>query len=420
MAGSKEQYSHPAGLRKPKLNISHGLPFHEACAYYAEVFGSSRTYIVVSRSISATPALEALRNALGAAKIAGICHGISPHSPWEEVFQLADDIVAKDADLIITLGGCSITDAVKLARLFIPNDVFTMPDVQQLFANIRADEPVKPATIPVINVPTTLSGSEFTPAGGATDLNTGHKLVTIHPSMYADVVVLDPRLSISTPRHVWLSTGIRAVDHFVEGLYGNAAALFLDMQEELGIETNEDIEKVIVDALSNLLISLLSLKENWEDEKARLQAFLAVKECPRAEFNGIGASHGIGHQLGLLGVGHGETSCIILPWVLRYNWHHGNETVRRRLELAIDTFWRQEKVAETLRAAGLARQDADLGDVVGAYISALGLPRTLGQFGIKDKQLGGLAESAMKDWCTQINPVSLDKENVLEILQNAK
>ncbi|KAI1676090.1 Iron-containing alcohol dehydrogenase [Pyrenophora tritici-repentis] len=260
-------------------------------------------------------ALEALRSALGATKIAGIRYGITSHSPWEDVFELTEAIQAADADLIITLGGCSITDAVKLARLFVPNNVSTVSGAEKLFAKIRAGEFVEPAAIPVINVPTTLSGSEFTCAGGATDSNTGHKLVTMHKSMYADVVILDPRLSFGTPRKVWLSTGVRAIDHFIEGLYGNAAALFIDMHEELGIEVDKDIENIIVRALGNLLTSLLSIKHNWDDEKARLRAFMSVQECHRAGFNGIGASHGIGHQLGPLGVGHGETSCIILPWV---------------------------------------------------------------------------------------------------------
>ncbi|EUC27926.1 hypothetical protein COCCADRAFT_110474 [Bipolaris zeicola 26-R-13] len=419
MQGYQEHNSHSAYLRKRKPYISDSLPFYKACAYHADVFGSLRTYIVVSKSISTTPALEALRSALGATKIAGIRYGITSHSPWEDVFELTEAIQAADADLIITLGGCSITDAVKLARLFVPNNVSTVSGAEKLFAKIRAGEFVEPAAIPVINVPTTLSGSEFTCAGGATDSNTGHKLVTMHKSMYADVVILDPRLSFGTPRKVWLSTGVRAIDHFIEGLYGNAAALFIDMHEELGIEVDKDIENIIVRALGNLLTSLLSIKHNWDDEKARLRAFMSVQECHRAGFNGIGASHGIGHQLGPLGVGHGETSCIILPWVLRYNWNHGSETLRRRLELATATFWEQENVAECLRSAGLISQEADLCDVVRTYINCLGLPRTLGEFSIKNEHLEGLAESVMKDWCTKVNPVPLNKDSVLEILHSA-
>jgi alcohol dehydrogenase class IV len=33
----------------------------------------------------------------------------------------------------------------------------------------------------------------------------------------------------------------------------------------------------------------------------------------------MGASHAIGHQLGPLGVGHGETSCVMLPAVCKFN-----------------------------------------------------------------------------------------------------
>lgn len=418
---SKVHRFRPANPLKPKPYISYGVGFHQACAYHVEAFGSSRVYVVVSKSISATPALESLKSALGTAKIAGIRYGVAPHTPWEDVFELARDIESTEADLIITLGGSSITDAVKLARLFIPNGISTPEDKDKLFKRIKEDEDVKAATIPVINVPTTLSGSEFTSAGGATNMHGGHKKqVTMHPSMYADVVVLDPKLSVTTPARFWLSTGIRAVDHFIEGMYGNVAELFAAMQKELGNELDEEeLLRDLAGALRSLLANLLRTRDDWADENARLQTFLAVKECPRAGHNGIGASHGIGHQLGPLGVGHGETSCIMLPWVLKYNWRHGDDKLRSRLGLAKDAFWEEESVADVLRAAGLSRQDADLGDVVGAYINALGLPRTLGLFHIGEGQFEKLAENAMTDRCTLLNPVKLDKETVIEILRKA-
>ncbi|KAF7548175.1 hypothetical protein G7Z17_g7231 [Cylindrodendrum hubeiense] len=415
-----EHQFYRANPLKPKPYVSYGLPFHEACTHHVMRLGLSRAYIVVSKSISTTPAFESLKSALGTDKIAGVRYGITPHTPFEDVFELASDIQSTDANIIITVGGGSVTDAVKLARLCIPNGVSSLDDVDRLFERIKADEDVEAATIPVINVPTTLSASEFTCAGGATNLHAGHKKqVTMHPSMYADIVVLDPKLSVSTPSRFWLSTGIRAVDHFVEGLYGNVAELFADMQKELGNESKEDLMKDISSALRSLLANLLKTKDDWEDENARLQTFLALKECPRAGHHGVGASHGIGHQLGPLGVGHGETSCIILPLVLQYNWRHGDEELRSRLGLAVDAFWGDERVAEVLHAAGLSRRDADLGSVVGAYIDALGLPRTLRQFNITEDQFESLAENAMMDRCTLLNPVKLDKGKVVDILRGA-
>jgi alcohol dehydrogenase class IV len=268
-------------------------------------------------------------------------------------------------------------------------------------------EDVKPATIPVINVPTTLSGGEFTNAGGATDLKSGHKKVLLHPSMSADIVVFDPALSLSTPERFWLSTGIRGVDHCIEGLYANMPAADPKVTAELpGI-------------LRVLLVNLLRTRKDWGDLDARLQEFLVIKDCPKAVFNGIGASHGIGHQLGPLGVGHGETSCVMLPHVLKYNWKHGGEKVREQLRPVLDAFWDEPTVVEVLHGANLKRDTADPGDLVAAFVAALGQPQNLGHFGIGSDKFEQLAENALKDWCTIVNPVKLDKEKVVEILTMA-
>jgi alcohol dehydrogenase class IV len=106
------------------------------------------------------------------------------------------------------------------------NDITSMEQVDKLYeilkvGSLKKEEAknVKPATIPVINVPTTLSGGEFTHAGGATDIKSGHKKILLHPSMFADIVVFDPALSTTTPERFWMSTGIRLLDHCIEGLY---------------------------------------------------------------------------------------------------------------------------------------------------------------------------------------------------------
>lgn len=76
-------------------------------------------------------------------------------------------------------------------------------------------EGVKPATIPCINVPTSLSGREWTKLGGATD-EAGHKSLYGHSSMFADLVIYDPALTIPVPERFWISSGVRAIDHCVE------------------------------------------------------------------------------------------------------------------------------------------------------------------------------------------------------------
>lgn len=60
----------------------------------------------------------------------------------------------------------------------------------------------------------------------------------------------------------------------------------------------------------------------------------------------------------------------------------------------------------------------DLGDVLDALFRELGMPRSLGDFGIGRDKLDGLAVNSLKDrWCRS-NPVPLnEKEQVLEILE---
>ena len=129
----------------------------------------------------------------------------------------------------------------------------------------------------------------------------------------------------------------------------------------------------------------------------------------------MGASHGIGHQLGPLGVGHGETSCVLLPAVMRYN-KRVNAAEQQKV---LDVLWGLgEDVGAVLHERGLRRAEADLADVLDALFRELGLPRSLKEVGVGRGQLGALAEGSLRDRYCGSNPVPLrEKGQVLEILE---
>jgi alcohol dehydrogenase class IV len=104
------------------------------------------------------------------------------------------------------------------------------------------------------------------------------------------------------------------VDHCVEG------PCSLDARAEASASA---LEK----GLRSLVPSLLQTKADWEALERRLRSMMGVVEAVQGLKSGLpmGGSHGIGHQLGPLGVGHGETSCILLPAVLKYNYAHGEK-----------------------------------------------------------------------------------------------
>ena len=91
---------------------------------------------------------------------------------------------------------------------------------------------MKPSAVPLITVPTTLSAGEFSAYSGITDERHRIKELFRYPLIIPRVVVLDPAVTVHTPEWLFLSTGIRAVDHCVEGVcsgeanpYGDAPAL---------------------------------------------------------------------------------------------------------------------------------------------------------------------------------------------------
>jgi len=262
---------------------------------------------------------------------------------------------------------------------------------------------LKAPTIPVISVPTSLSGGEYTRPGGATDDRNSRK--QLFPSRGPLLVILDPQLTTTTPDSIWLSTGIRSVDHCVEAM--------------CSLEDNPGADERATRGLKALVPGLLRCKANANDLDARLDCQLGVIDAIGAIFfekAPLGGSHGIGHQLGPLGVGHGETSCIMLSSVCKYN---ANTNPEQQVKVR-KVFWQDDVVKQVLQNHGLQEQTSDLGDCLKAIVKELGLPRSLSDVGVGEDKFDMLAENSLSDFCCTTNPIPLKKkEQVIEILKMA-
>jgi alcohol dehydrogenase class IV len=310
-----------------------------------------------------------------------------------------------------------VMSPIDFAYQALANSAFTLEDLAKL--HIGADpkpdpKSLQPCTLPIFNIPTSLSGGEYTPRGGATDFRTHQKASFQHPSIGASLVILDPAITVSTPERVWLGSGIRAVDHCVEGL----CSIFFDGSADPDAKTNA--EKAFIDGLRLLLPNLLLTKDNPEDLSARRKCMQGVVKAVKGLKAGVpmGASHGIGHQLGPLGVSHGETSCVLLPSVLRYNRRHGGTSVYERQRRVVDILedLGLDKLGQNSKNTGAS----ELGDVMAAIVAGLGLPTTLKEVGVGNEKFKELADNSMKDRYIPTNPVPITHaDQVLEILQMA-
>jgi 3-oxoacid CoA-transferase len=68
-----------------------------------------------------------------------------------------------------------------------------------------------------------LTWAETTAAAGYTS-DEGHKVGVAHPQLSPRIIIYDGDIASYTPNRLWLSSGMRAVDHAIEMLYNPRAA----------------------------------------------------------------------------------------------------------------------------------------------------------------------------------------------------
>jgi alcohol dehydrogenase class IV len=262
----------------------------------------------------------------------------------------------------------------------------------------KANDPL----LKLIVVPTTLSAAEYHVGCAATHPETRKKVVFMHTLCAAKCVILDPDICTATPQRLWLGTGMRAVDHCVEALCTDLATSTVEESAEQG--------------LRHLVPGLLACSVNSADIAARSACQVGAWKAMETghQWIPLGASHAISHQLGSVGnVPHGETSCIMLHAVMKYN--KGVNAARQ--EKVAEIMW--EAAGETFAAHGLTRETADAGDLIKDLVKTLGLPTTLAEVGVtEERQLDRIAEYTLTDIWGKTNPRRIDrKEQVLEILR---
>ena len=375
-------------------SVIFGSPFAEALAREIDRVEARAVFILASGTLAReTDTVDRLQRMLGN-RLAGICARIGAHTPRTDVVAAANAARDAGADLIVTLGGGSVTDAAKMVGLCLGNRVTEPTQLDNYRAQIAADgtarrPEVAAPSVRSIAIPTTLSAGEYTASAGCTDMARHVKESYSHPLMMPRTVILDPEASRHTPEWLFLSTGIRAVDHAVEDI--------------CSINGQPIAEGASFHALRLLGKGLPAIKADPANLDSRLDCQIGAWMSMVGSQTGVskGASHGIGHVLGgTAGVPHGYTSCVMLPHVLRFN-HPVNA----------------EKQARVSEALGQPGEPA--AEVVAELISGLGLPTRLRDVGVEPEQLDLIAKGSMHDRWVHTNPRKIDGPAVVRTLLDA-
>jgi len=368
--------------------VRFGEPAAQAIAELAR--DAQRVFLMVSGTLHReADEIDKVRRVLGN-RCVGVFDRMPPHTPRHAVIAAAAQAREADADLIVTIGGGSITDGAKAVQLCLANGVRTPDALDALRPVNGAPPPCNPPTVRQVTVPTTLSAGEFSAIAGVTDERHKVKELYRHPRVIPRAVILDPAVTVHTPEWLFLSTGIRAVDHCVEGICSNEAHPYADAQALRG--------------LTLLARGLPRVKADPADLRARLDCQLGswLSMGPLVAGVPMGASHGIGYVLGaVFDIPHGHTSCIMLPAVMRWNQPANAER-------------------QALVAAAMDRPGQDAAEVLDAFITALGMPRSLHAVNVAPESFDRMAEQAMGTPWVPRNPRRIDgPAQVREILELA-
>jgi alcohol dehydrogenase class IV len=353
-----------SGLWQPRINLKH-LYYGSGCVEQ-HLLGtlpspSSKVFIITGTSLATkTPLVRQLEEKLGKYH-AGTISGIGQHGPIADVERAIQTVLSRpDVDTIVSLGGGSPIDTAKVISL-------------------RVKE-TRGAFLTHLTIPTTLSAAECTAGGGYTKVD-GVKVGFRAPEMGVSAIFYDPQFARYTPKDLWLSTGMRAMDHAVECMYHPSS-------------TEVPWKALSIWAVGELFECLPKARESHPyDDNVTTRLMLAAYASSGLKGEnlkgGMGLSHSLGHALGSpYGIPHGITSCMTLGKVVKLKAH--------------ESTWSAKQISRLLPGAGghLTGEDLrdalEVGDRIIALVKSLGLDvPTLTVRGVSKDQTFTIAQRAL-------------------------
>ncbi len=280
----------------------------------------------------------------------------------------------KGCDVIVALGGGSPLDAAKAISLLLTNE-----------GEIQDYEGFKPHKqgMPLVAVPTTAgTASEVTRFTVITDTERKLKMLVGGDGIIPKVALLDPELTITMPAGVTAATGMDALTHAIEAYISRRAMPLTDIHAIKAIEL-----------IGGNLIKAVTDPENIVAREAMLLGQLHAGFA--FSNSSVALVHSMSRPLGAnFSIPHGKANAMLLPAVMDYN------------RLACPEKLKDVASALGEDTEGLSPREGALVGVESLFkiFSETGLPATLTEYGVTEKDLTALAEDAIASGSTANNP----------------
>jgi alcohol dehydrogenase class IV len=307
----------------------------------------------------------------------GVFLDLPAHAPDVGIRNGLAAAIQSSAESIIAHGGGSVIDAAKAISYFHFKE--------------------KGRYLPIVALPTTLSGSEFSHYFGITETGGSQNFKRSYavPETVPKLVLLDPILLLDTPRALLLSSAVKAIDHAIEGMrcvsesHPHAIMAARGVRQFFTILNGWPEQLEIVQALSRGHVALSDVQE--------LQ--LASWHCYFSPASVIyGLSHRIGHILGgTFGVPHSATSCITLAPVIR----------------ACAPFYKGRLTVFSEEASSESSGER-LADRIAALVTALDLPNRIRSYGVQQSRLAEISALLLTNYPTEAADLGEDAERKID------
>ena len=281
--------------------------------------------------------------------------GVRPAARWTEVPSERIAVAAQHAgDGVVAVGGGSAIDLGKA---------------------ISAE-----AEVPLVSVPTTYSGAEWTPYFGIRDPE--RKMKGGGSGAHLRGVVYEPELTLSLPREETVGTAMNALAHCAEALY-------VEGHNPRADEHALEGARLIADWLPRVVAA----PENLEARTKLLEGAMHAGEALGGSMLALG--HAMAQALGgRYGLPHGAMNALSLPAALRFNAEVAHDAVRRFGD-ALGTDDPAGRVEELAKLGGFVR---------------------LQDFGVPEEDLPEIALATIERAGAKANPRQASAQEIEQLL----
>lgn len=287
-------------------------------------------------------------------------------------------------DGVIAFGGGSAIDLGKMVAFMSGQDrqIWDFEDIGDWWTRANSE-----AISPIIAVPTTAgTGSEVGRASVITNSKTNEKKIIFHPKVLPSVVICDPELTVDMPSFVTAGTGLDAFAHCVEAF---SSPHYHPMSQGIAVE-----------GMKLVIENLPKAYNNPKDLEARSNMMSAAMMGATAFQKGLGAIHALSHPIGALyNTHHGTTNAVCMPAVLDMN--------------APEIKYRFDEVSSYI---GVQNGFEGFCNFVREFNLSFKIPTKLSGLGVVNVDVEKLTKAALKDPSCGGNPVPLNHENVVELI----